>query len=169
MDLDEVDRALIRAVLEDAGRSLRELGELAGVSAPTVAARLDRLEALDILGPARREVDLTRLGTLALVTAPSTDRDPLVEHERVFRAWEAEDGTVVAMALLGDEDELEALEARFSDAEVTRLARQVHAVAPPFTREGVRTACDACGKPVEGDEAREVRFDEERLVACCPT
>lgn len=169
MDLDEVDRRLIAALLEDASRSLRELAELAGVSAPTVASRVERLEELGLLGPARREVDLTRLGVLVLVLAPPGDRRALTEHDRVFRVYEAGADEVVALALLGDEGELEDLEAAFPDARVRRLTGKVHEGTPPFTRRGVRMRCAACGRPIEGDEGREVRLEDRRVVACCPT
>lgn len=169
MDLDETDRALIRALLEDADRSLRELADVAGVSAPTVASRIERLEALGILGPARRAVDLTRLGTLLLIRAPERARPTLVDHPRVFHVWETAEGGCVALALTGKPEEGDDLRATLPEAEIIQLARERLAETPPFTRRGVRTSCDACGRPIEGDEGREVRMGEVRLVACCPT
>lgn len=169
MDLDEVDRRLLAALLEDASRSLRDLAEIVGVSAPTVSSRIDRLEERGLIGPSRREVDLSRLGELVLVTAASEDLEELAGHPRVFRVYRTPAGRSVALALLEDEESLDALQDRFPTAEIERLAEQVHASTPPFTGPSVRMACAACGRPIEGDQGREVQMGGRRVVACCPT
>lgn len=169
MDLDEVDRRLLAALLEDASRSLRELAEIAGVSAPTVSSRIDRLEELGLIGPSRREVDLSRLGELVLVTVASEDVEELAEHPRVFRVYRTPGDRSVALALFEDEAGLADLRDRFPGVEIERLTEQIHASTPPFTGPSVRTACAACGRPIEGDQGREVRMGGRRVVACCPT
>src|SRR5581483_12988 len=49
MDLDPVDQALLRLLREDARLSFRELARRTGVSTPTAAAKVRRLEALGVI------------------------------------------------------------------------------------------------------------------------
>lgn len=169
MELDDVDRRLIRAVLEDASRSLRALGEAVGVSAPTVASRLERLETLGLLGPTRRQADLARLGTLVLVLAPPEDRQALVEHDRVFEVHKSQQNRAVALALLERLEQLSELHDAFPRAETHILVERVHASTPPFTGREVQARCDECGKAIEGDEGIEVPLGDDRYLVCCPT
>lgn len=169
MELDEVDRRLIQAVLKDADRSLRALGEAVGVTAPTVANRLERLEALDLIGPVRREATLARLGTLILIEAPPKDREALGKHEHVFQVYRTQQNRTIALALLPGSDEVHKLHDAFPHATTTLLAEQTHASVPRFRADEVKTACDQCGKPIEGDEGIELTLGETRYVVCCPT
>lgn len=168
MQLDDVDRALLRALLADASRSLRALGEDAGVSAPTVASRLERLEELGVIGPVRREVDLARLGSLVLVIAPPGDRDALAEHPRVFQVHRSQQNEAVALALLEEEGALASLHEAFPRAETHVLVERLHASTPPFTGEEISTRCDQCGKAIEGPKGIEVSLGGRRYVVCCP-
>lgn len=61
-DLDEVDRALLGLLLEDARLSQRQLGQRIGMSAPAVGARLARLNRLGIVTGYRAELDWSKLG-----------------------------------------------------------------------------------------------------------
>lgn len=168
MDLDATDRRLIRAVLEDADRSLRELADEAGVSPPTIASRLKRLEQLGLVGPVRRDADLTRLGTLVLVLAPPADREDLATDDRVFRVYRSQQNRCVALALLEEAADLSELHERFPQAETHVLTEQLHASAPPFTGREVAQACDQCGKAIEGEEGIELVLGGDRYVVCCP-
>lgn len=168
MKLDRTDRALIRAVLEDASRSLRALAEEAGVTAPTVSARLARLEDLGVLGPVRREVDLARLGRLVLVLAGPEDQEDLAGHEHVFRIHRTQQNRLVAMALLEHDDDLADLHERFPRAETLVLTEQLEARAPGFTGTRIRQACSQCGKEVDGDEGIQLKLGGRSYVACCP-
>jgi DNA-binding Lrp family transcriptional regulator len=49
VDLDPVDQAILRLLREDARLSFRELARRVGVSTPTAAAKVRRLEALGII------------------------------------------------------------------------------------------------------------------------
>lgn len=60
--LDETDLALLRLLLEDARRSQRQLGQLVGMSAPAVGARIARLERLGVVTGYRVEINWPRLG-----------------------------------------------------------------------------------------------------------
>ncbi len=62
--LDDVDRILITALKEDARRSLKDLSRLCGLSSPSVAERLRRLEQRKILAGYTIDVDPAALGYL---------------------------------------------------------------------------------------------------------
>jgi len=47
--LDDLDRAILRLLQEDARRSFRRLAEMADCTAPTVAARVRRMEDLGVI------------------------------------------------------------------------------------------------------------------------
>jgi DNA-binding Lrp family transcriptional regulator len=165
VDLDEADRALLAALLQDADRSLRELADEAGVSPPTVAKRIQRLEAVDLLGPARREVDLARLGTLVLLDAPPDALEAMVDHEAVFQVHRTHGNRALGIALV---DDLDRLHEELPRAETTVLAERVASRAPELPDRPARSTCSECGNPVEGAEARELVLGDDRYVACCP-
>jgi|TARA_R100000049_G_C1926734_1_gene71100 Lrp/AsnC family transcriptional regulator, leucine-responsive regulatory protein len=60
--LDETDRALIRALAEDAGASAGALGRRFGLSQPACWRRIQRLRAAGVFRRARLDLDLERLG-----------------------------------------------------------------------------------------------------------
>lgn len=59
---DPVDRALIDALSANARRSMRDLAKLVGMSAPSVADRVRRLEDLGLLRGYTVELDLKVMG-----------------------------------------------------------------------------------------------------------
>lgn len=59
---DAVDRALIDALTANARRSMRDLAKLVGMSAPSVADRVRRLEDLGLLRGYTVELDLKVMG-----------------------------------------------------------------------------------------------------------
>lgn len=170
MALDETDHALIQAVLEDADRSLRDLADEVGVSAPTVASRLERLEDLGLLGPARREADLTQLGTLILLLVPPGDLEALADHRLVFQVHRTQQNHGVALALVDhppDEDLAELHEA-FPKAETHVLNQRLASKAPQLPEGPGRVACSQCGKIIE-DEGIRLTLGAKSYVACCPS
>lgn len=62
MDLDDMDRALLRALSLDASVSAGELGRRFAISQPAAWRRIKRLEEAGILAGQRVEVDRARLG-----------------------------------------------------------------------------------------------------------
>ncbi len=170
MALDEIDHALIQAVLKDAGRSLRELAEEVGVSAPTVASRLERLEDLGLLGPARREADLTQLGTLVLLLVPPGDLEALADHRHVFQVHRTQQNHGVALALVGHppDDDLANLHQAFPKAETHVLNKRLTSKAPQLPGGPGRVACSQCGKVIE-DEGIGLTLGGKRYVVCCPS
>lgn len=166
--LDETDHALIQAVLEDADRSLRELADEVGVTAPTVASRLARLEDLGVLGPARREADLAQLGTLVLLQAQEAEAEELVEHDRVHQAWRTETGQVVALGLFDGLPELRRFETEHPEVTTTVLDQHLAARTPRIPEGQARIPCAECGKIIQ-DEGIGLKLGGRSYVVCCPS
>ncbi|MCG6901956.1 MAG: Lrp/AsnC family transcriptional regulator [Rhodobacter sp.] len=62
IDLDDIDRALLRALSADAGQAASVLGRKLGLSQPAAWRRIQRLEKAGILRGRRVELDLQKLG-----------------------------------------------------------------------------------------------------------
>ena len=62
IDLDDLDRALLRALVQEGGLSAGELGRRLGVSQPAAWRRVRRLEEAGVLAGRRIEVDRAALG-----------------------------------------------------------------------------------------------------------
>jgi len=60
--LDEIDRALLAALAEDARASVSELARQIGLSAPSTSERLRRLEAQGVIGGYTISIDPRALG-----------------------------------------------------------------------------------------------------------
>lgn len=60
--LDAIDQALISALMQDSRRSLKALAQISGLSAPSVAERLRRLEERGVISAYTLEVDPRFLG-----------------------------------------------------------------------------------------------------------
>ncbi|WP_343561931.1 Lrp/AsnC family transcriptional regulator [Kiloniella sp. b19] len=61
-EIDDLDRALLKALGEDARKSWRELAEQLGVSAPTIRDRVGRLQDIGVLRGFVTELDPVALG-----------------------------------------------------------------------------------------------------------
>lgn len=62
IDLDDTDRAILRALVADAGRSAGAIGRALGLSQPAAWRRIRRLEAAGILAGQRLDLDAAALG-----------------------------------------------------------------------------------------------------------
>jgi len=62
IDLDDTDRAMLRAVQADATLRASELGRRVGLSQPACWRRIRRLTAAGVIGPRRLDLDLEALG-----------------------------------------------------------------------------------------------------------
>ncbi|MBS7560348.1 Lrp/AsnC family transcriptional regulator [Pseudomonas sp. RC4D1] len=60
--LDAIDQALISALMQDSRRSLKALAQISGLSAPSVAERLKRLEERGVIRAYTLEIDPKLLG-----------------------------------------------------------------------------------------------------------
>jgi Lrp/AsnC family transcriptional regulator, leucine-responsive regulatory protein len=61
-DLDDVDRRILDLLVQDARRTLADIGERVCLSAPAVKRRIDRLEALGVIKGYTAVVDHEKLG-----------------------------------------------------------------------------------------------------------
>lgn len=83
--LDEVDRAILHALQEDARKNTNAaISERVSVSASTVGKRISRLEERGIIKGHRSEIDYDEAGfplhVLFICTAKITEREALVER-----------------------------------------------------------------------------------------
>ena len=62
VSLDEIDRALIAALAQDARRPVSELARLVGLSAPSTAERIRRLESQGVIERFTVQLDARALG-----------------------------------------------------------------------------------------------------------
>jgi Lrp/AsnC family leucine-responsive transcriptional regulator len=62
LDLDDTDRAILRALQEDATLKASELGQRIGLSQPATWRRVKRLTEAGVIGQRRLDLDLEALG-----------------------------------------------------------------------------------------------------------
>ncbi len=62
IDLDDTDRAILRALAADAGRSAGAIGRALGLSQPAAWRRIRRLEEAGVLAGQRLDLDAAALG-----------------------------------------------------------------------------------------------------------
>lgn len=62
VELDDIDRALVRALCDDATQSAGALGRAHGLSQPATWRRIKRLRDAGLFGARRVDLDLERLG-----------------------------------------------------------------------------------------------------------
>jgi Lrp/AsnC family leucine-responsive transcriptional regulator len=90
LDLDDLDRALLRALAQEGDLSAGELGRRLGLSQPAAWRRVRRMEAAGILTGCRVEVDRAALGfgvTVFLgVKLATKGRVSLEDFERAVQA-----------------------------------------------------------------------------------
>ncbi|GAA3870705.1 Lrp/AsnC family transcriptional regulator [Celeribacter arenosi] len=90
IDLDDIDRALMRALAEDATQSAGALGRDLGLSQPATWRRIKRLREAGVFGPRRVDLNLEGLGfgvTVFLgVKLATKGQVSLEDFERAVRA-----------------------------------------------------------------------------------
>jgi DNA-binding Lrp family transcriptional regulator len=62
MDLDDLDRGILRALIADGGLNAKEVGERVGLSQPAAWRRIRRLEEAGVIRGRRVLLDRTKLG-----------------------------------------------------------------------------------------------------------
>lgn len=90
IDLDHTDRALLRALAEDATHSASALGRRVGLSQPATWRRLRRLQTMGAIRGRRLDLDVAALGfgvTVFLgITLAAKGRTGLADFERAAAA-----------------------------------------------------------------------------------
>ncbi|WP_019808563.1 Lrp/AsnC family transcriptional regulator [Saccharomonospora halophila] len=82
---DAVDRRLLRLLQEDAGRTLRELGELVGLSPSAVQRRIRGYRAAGVVAREVAVLDPAALGPTTLAVVLVTLDHESAEHHAAFR------------------------------------------------------------------------------------
>jgi len=83
LDLDDIDRKIIKEYLEDARRSYREVAKRVGVAVGTVLSRINKLEAAKIIKGYSAIIDYSKLGyDITAVTEIVVSKGKLVEVEK---------------------------------------------------------------------------------------
>lgn len=177
-ELDETDAEILRLLVEDARRSYREIGEVVGLSPPTISERIGRLRELGVIEHFTVNVDRTRLfggsaHVLDIRARPSAAGDVVdrlagvagVEH--VVRTL---DSRVLAQVHMSEAAVQDLFRETLDDDQFTDYS--IRAVTdsvwnPQLARGGLSIKCAECGRPVEDGVTVEV--DEHRYQLCCPS
>lgn len=180
MELDPLDIRILHTLGHDASASLRAVARAVDSTAPTVAARLDRLRQAGLVRGSTLSLDPARLpGTTRLVTGRiAEDRTEALRGEAETLAGLLEvhllgDGRFHAAVQVQDLDDeariLEALGALGAEDLTVRPVRRI--LGPPpsdLFREAtvVEEPCAVCSRPV-GKDPVVATVDGRRVVYCC--
>lgn len=182
MQLDELDAAILRALTEDARRSLRDVATLVDSTPTTVGARLDRLRTAGIYEGATLRLDPARVpGSARLLTGrvPNECADAVLDAARqttgVVEVALGSDGYLVVTLQVRTLEEEEAAVAALAAAGAEGLtARPVRrATGPPPSHlfaaaASLAEACAICTRDV-GPEPVVETVDGRRVAFCCPS
>lgn len=175
-DLDEIDRTIIRLLLEDGRRPYSDIADRVELSAPAVADRIDRLESLGVIRGFTVELDRSLLqdGRPALVeltvdpgqtaeVADSLRGDKQVEH-----LYQTADARVVVHTRLqadGVDGLLSAVETdHIRTIDVSPLSASDW--TPQLGDATLAVDCVECGNPVTS-EGQSAVIDGTRYHFCC--
>lgn len=173
MDLDDIDRALLRLLREDARRSMRDLASLTGVSTPTASAKVKALESLGVIRGYRALLDPRVTGhtthVLEVEARPAHARalaERIAALEGVEEALELAGGVLHVRFLAAGAQELQRLldalhgmpEVRTYRVHTVLSERALAASAPePAT---IAVPCHECKGPIHGSGVRK-RWEED--------
>lgn len=132
--LDEVDRAVLRALQEDARNNTNAaISERVSVSASTVGKRIARLEERGIVKGHRSEIDYEAAGfplrVLFVCTAPIAERETLVERTLEI------DGVINVRELMTGRENVHVLVVGSSNDDITRVAQTLDGLGYTVSEE----------------------------------
>lgn len=172
MEWDDLDRRLLGELARDGTLSHRELARRLASTAPTVAARLERLRDAGLLGPiqAHLSVDATPATYWLMMRAsPAQAKD--LQNRMDGVSWAKESHRLPSGLLV-----------RASGTDLDRMARWMAQTAPdakldahvvleskrhaPDTVETLAVPCHTCGKRVEKDVVMRVLGDRRHFFCC---
>ncbi|WP_247005649.1 HTH-type transcriptional regulator Lrp [Halorientalis litorea] len=117
MDIDDTDRRIVNALLDDGRASARDIAAETGVAATTVSKRLDELEASGVVAGYTATVDYEELGyDITAIFHLGVDGDGLASvverlrgHDRMVGVYEVTGShDIVAVGKFTDTDEMNA-------------------------------------------------------------
>lgn len=175
--LDDIDREILRLLLEDGRRPFSEIADTVGLSAPAVSDRVDRLKDIGLVRRFTADIDRSLLeeGVPVLVsvdTAPGAApgvRDELAGVDAVESLFRTVDDRVVFTAtvpggevgVLVDES-VDMADVR--DYNVRLLADRDW--SPTLSDAEFEPECVECGNTVTS-EGETVTLDDEKYHFCC--
>jgi DNA-binding Lrp family transcriptional regulator len=80
VELDEIDRALLALLQEDAGRTLRELGEAVRLSPSAVQRRIGRYQTTGLMNRKVAVLDSRRVGALLAIVLVALGQESTEQH-----------------------------------------------------------------------------------------
>lgn len=177
--LDDVDREILRLLLEDARRPYSDIATHVDLSAPAVSDRVDRLEEMDVIDgfSVRINDDAVSDGIGGLVSltlesdavdAVAECRDALADSNRIDHVFVAVDGTIRFTTTVDGDirpllEETVGLDA-VDDVDVSMLAS--HDWNPSLGDAELAIDCVECGNTV-GSEGETAHIDGTRYHFCC--
>ncbi len=182
--LDETDAGILRALMEDGRRSLREIARIVSVSTPTVESRLKRLfdmgvikKISPILDPDKIEHGIYVLINLRVdaskIDEISTRLAEMEEVRCVFMVT-GESNLTVRVVTDGMKSLQEFLTTKISALPtaqivssnvITRIVKEEQGVIVRPSLK-VRLRCDYCNGKIEGEPVR-LRVGEQERYFCC--
>lgn len=109
MGLDATDRKILRALQEDARQSFRAIGEKVGIRAPSVHARVKRMEDEGVITGYRATVDAQKVGhalTAFVSIGLEGGRKGTIPRAEAIATALRRDGDVVEVHTVAGEDDL---------------------------------------------------------------
>jgi DNA-binding Lrp family transcriptional regulator len=166
-DIDEVDRAIVHALQEDARNlSSEEIAERVGIAGSTVRKRVGKLETAGVIKGYSAEVDYQRSGyplrMLLFCTASIPERGELVSDVLAI------DGVVAVQELVTGEQNLLVTAVGESDDDITPIAQALLEMGLTVTDEVLVRSHETTpfgDRPVDG-WSRASRPTDEIRCAC---
>lgn len=133
-ELDEIDRAILHAIQEDARHNTNAaISDRLDVSASTVSKRISTMEERGIIRGYLPQIDSERAGfplqILFVCTAPIAERRTLIEEALEL------DGVVNVRELMTGRENVHIQVVGHSNEDITRVAREVDALGYTITDE----------------------------------
>jgi DNA-binding Lrp family transcriptional regulator/YHS domain-containing protein len=183
--LDETDSRILKILVEDGRRSFREISRRAGVTAPTVEARIKRMKNSGLIRSISLVLDPTKLeqgiGCFLYLRADPGDIEQTAERlgkrpeVRGIYLTTGEDNLVLRIVVDSLNDLQQLSETLERDYGVKQRSSQM--VVRAFKDDqtvilkpgmGLKLQCETCGEPVAGKPFVLKVAGRERYF-CCPT
>jgi DNA-binding Lrp family transcriptional regulator len=175
-DLDDIDRTIIRLLLADARRPYSDIADHVDLSAPAVADRINRLEALGVIKGFTLDLDSSMLrdGVEVLVDLSidpgqtQTVADSLRDLDHIEHQYVTADSRVVVHATLGPDGIDGLLEGVDTDSlrEIDVSLLSDAAWTPRIGEAQLAVDCDECGNAVTS-EGESAVINDTQYHFCC--
>lgn len=133
-DLDEIDRAILHALQEDARQNTNAaISERVSVSASTVGKRISAMEEDGVIKGYQSNIDYEKAGfpiqVLFICTAAITDREPLIQETIGLN------GVINVRELMTGEQNVHIQVVGSSNSDITRIAHELDEMGYRVTDE----------------------------------